>query len=47
MAFLTGLIAKKLKKGIIRSSVLGYKHYLETGEKNVDAEKLLELYPEK
>ncbi|MFK8039590.1 MAG: SRPBCC family protein [Crocinitomicaceae bacterium] len=47
IGFLTGFIAKQIKKGGIRAGVLGYKHYLETGAKNVDPEKLLEMYPEK
>lgn len=46
LGFLTGLVAKQLRKSGIRAGVLGYKHYLETGEKKVAAEKLLELYPE-
>lgn len=46
LGFLTGLIAKQLRKSGIRAGVLGYKHYLETGKKNIVAKKLLELYPE-
>ncbi|MFK7770727.1 MAG: hypothetical protein AB8F94_01260 [Saprospiraceae bacterium] len=42
---LTGLVAKKLKKSGLRTGVLAYKHYLETGEKKVDPKKLSELYP--
>lgn len=45
-SFLTGLVAKKLKKSGLRSGVLAYKHYLETGEKNVQTSKLIEMYPE-
>ena len=41
------MMIKKLKKlGGIRNSVLGYKHYLETGEKNADPERFDALYPE-
>lgn len=44
--FLTGLVGKKLaKSGSLRTGVLVYKHYLETGEKKVEANKLDELYP--
>lgn len=44
--FLTGLVGKKLaKSGSLRTGVLVYKHYLETGEKKVDPKKLNELYP--
>lgn len=42
---LTGLVEKKLKKGNLRVGVLAYKHFLETGEKNIDSDKLNELYP--
>jgi hypothetical protein len=42
---LTGLIEKKLKKGALRVGVLAYKHFLETGKKNIDSDKLNELYP--
>lgn len=42
---LTGLVEKRLKKVGLRSGVLAYKHYLETGEKKVDAKRLNELYP--
>lgn len=42
---LTGLVERKLKKEGLRSGVLTYKHYLETGEKKVSREKLNELYP--
>ena len=46
ISFLTGFIGKKLKQsGSVRSGLLTYKHYLETGEKKVDAEKLNKLYP--
>ncbi len=45
LAFLTGMVAKKLKKTGLRSGILSYKHYLETGEKKVAAKKLEELYP--
>ncbi|MFK7972325.1 MAG: hypothetical protein AB8F95_18285 [Bacteroidia bacterium] len=42
---LTGMMEKKLKKTGLRDGILGYKHYLETGEKKVDAKKLKALYP--
>lgn len=45
IGFLTGAAAKKLKKGGLEAGVLAFKHYLETGEKKVDPEKLIELYP--
>jgi len=41
---LTGMMERKLKKAGLRGGVLAYKHYLETGEKNVKVEKLNELY---
>lgn len=45
-ALMTGLIAQQLKKQEnIRKGVLAYKHFLETGERNADPEKLLQLYP--
>ncbi len=45
-AFLTGLVSKKLKQsGSIRTGLLSYKHYLETGQKRVEAERLNDLYP--
>ena len=44
--FLTGLVGKKLaQSGSIRAGLLTYKHYLETGEKKVDQETLMGLYP--
>lgn len=44
---LTGIIGKKLEQsGSIRTGLLSYKHYLETGEKKVAADKLHELYPQ-
>lgn len=46
LAFLTGLIGKKLaQSGSLRDGLLAYKHYLETGEKNVESKRLNELYP--
>jgi hypothetical protein len=43
--FLTGLVGKMLaKSGSIRTGLLTYKHYLETGEKKVSQEELLALY---
>ena len=42
---ITGLVERQLKKAGLRAGVLVYKHYLETGEKNVDAKRLLEMYP--
>lgn len=45
-SFLTGIIGKQFaKSGSLRNGVLVYKHYLETAEKQVAAEKLEELYP--
>ncbi len=45
LAFLTGVVAKKLQKdGGLRDGILAYKHFLETGEKKVKPEKLRELY---
>lgn len=45
-AFLSGWVSKKLKQsGSIRTGLLTYKHYLETGQKKMDAERLNELYP--
>ncbi|MFK7948920.1 MAG: hypothetical protein AB8G11_15105 [Saprospiraceae bacterium] len=41
----TGIMEKQLKKTGLRTGILSYKHYLETGEKKVSAEKLEELYP--
>lgn len=47
MSFMTGMLAKKLlKQGGVKNGVLSYKHYLETGEGNVDGVKLAEMYPE-
>ena len=46
LAFLTGLIGRQLaKSGSLRTGLLAYKHYLETGEKRVDSAKLNERYP--
>jgi hypothetical protein len=46
LGFLTGLIGKKLaQSGSIRTGLLSVKHYLETGEKKVAADKLDKLYP--
>ena len=43
---LTGPAIKSIRKRkSIRIGLLAYKHYLETGEKKVDPEKLLERYP--
>lgn len=44
-ALLTALIAKKLQKTGLREGILAYKHYLETGARKLDPEKLNELYP--
>jgi polyketide cyclase/dehydrase/lipid transport protein len=45
--FATGFMKKKLTKlKAQRNSVLTYKHYLETGEKNADPEIFDALYPE-
>ena len=45
-SLLTGLIGKKLaQSGSVRTGLLTYKHFLETGEKKVSAEKLDALYP--
>ena len=47
MAFLSGMMMKKLAKlGGLRNAVLGYVHYLETGEKKADPVIFEELYPE-
>jgi len=46
-SLLTGMLVKKLKKqGGVKNGVLAYKHFLETGERNVEPVKLAELYPE-
>jgi|GEM_PF-1170418 len=45
-ALLTGIMEKKLSQSGLRTGILAYKHYLETGEKKVDPDKLDELYPE-
>lgn len=46
LAFLTGIIGKQIaKSGSLRTGLLAYKHYLETGEKRVEGEKLNALYP--
>ncbi|MFK8057332.1 MAG: hypothetical protein AB8F78_14505 [Saprospiraceae bacterium] len=42
---MTGLVEKKLRKIGLRTGILSYKHYLETGEKKVAPEKLVKLYP--
>ncbi|MFK7972326.1 MAG: hypothetical protein AB8F95_18290 [Bacteroidia bacterium] len=45
-SFLTGIVGRKLRQsGSLRNGVLTYKHYLETGEKNVDSARLNSLYP--
>ena len=47
MAMMTGMMAKQLlKQGGVKNGVLSYKHYLETGEGNVESTKLAQLYPE-
>ncbi|MDA9120522.1 hypothetical protein N9J52_00650 [Flavobacteriales bacterium] len=47
MAFLSGMMMKKLAKlGGLRNAVLGYVHYLETGEKKADPAVFERLYPE-
>ena len=47
MAMMTGMMAKQLlKQGGVKNGVLSYKHYLETGEGNVEGTKLAQLYPE-
>jgi hypothetical protein len=43
-AIITGMMENKLKKTGLRGGVLAYKHYLETGEKNVPVEKLFSKY---
>lgn len=46
IAILSGILGKSLKKsGSLRTGLLTYKHYLETGEKKVADEKLDALYP--
>ncbi|MFK8039589.1 MAG: hypothetical protein AB8B74_14960 [Crocinitomicaceae bacterium] len=46
LSFLTGFVGKLLiKSGSVRTGLLTYKHYLETGEKKVATAKLNELYP--
>ena len=46
IAFLTGMIGQQLaKSGSLRTGLLAYKHYLETGEKRLDSAKLNERYP--
>ncbi len=46
IAFLTGIIGQQLaKSGSLRTGLLAYKHYLETGEKRLDSAKLNERYP--
>jgi len=40
--FLTGIMKGKLKKGA-RETLIFYKHFMETGEKNVDKEKILKM----
>jgi len=41
--FLSGIMKGKMKKSL-RESLLGHKHYIETGEKNVDAKTLQKKY---
>lgn len=46
LPFLNGILGKSLSKsGSLRTGLLAYKHYLETGEKKVTDKKLNELYP--
>lgn len=46
-AFMSKMMMKKLDNlNGLRNSVLGYKHYLETGQKKVDPEVFDKLYPE-
>jgi len=46
-AFMSKMMMKKLiKQGGLRNSVLGFKHYLETGEKKADPSIFDSLYPE-
>ncbi len=40
--FLTGMMKGKLKKGA-RETLIMYKHYIETGEKKADKEKILKM----
>lgn len=41
--FLTGLMKGRLR-GAVRDTLLGYKHFIETGEPNVPLKKLRKLY---
>ncbi|MCJ8290500.1 MAG: hypothetical protein HRT58_12605 [Crocinitomicaceae bacterium] len=46
-AMMSKMMMKKIDKlDGLRNAVLGYKHYLETGEKKVDSEIFAKLYPE-
>lgn len=46
-AMMSKMMMKKIDKlDGLRNAVLGYKHYLETGEKKVDPVRFAELYPE-
>lgn len=42
-AFLSGMMKGKLRKSA-RASLIGYKHFIETGEKNADPKELLAKY---
>lgn len=42
-AFLSGMMKGKLRNSA-RASLIGYKHYIETGEKNADPKELLAKY---
>jgi hypothetical protein len=45
LALMTGMMGRQLTKlGSLRNGILAYKHFLETGEKNVDPKKLFQLY---
>lgn len=45
LAFMNSIIGKQLaRSGSLRTGLLAYKHYLETGEKRVEAAKLNSLY---
>jgi hypothetical protein len=46
ISFLTGIIGQQLAKSeSLRTGLLTYKHFIETGEKRVSDEKLNEIYP--
>ncbi len=47
ISMMTGMLVKQLQKqGGVRNGVLAYKHFLETGEGNVDPKELALIYPE-